>query len=696
MTAYLVAGLVLGGIYALVSAGLVVTYTSSGILNFAFGSTAYFIAKLFYWLNSQHGWSTAPAAVLCLVVVAPALGAVLWAVLFRVLQDSTTLVKIVATIGLSVAIPALALIAFGNDPSGVVRGLSPRPVPVYRVFGTAVTLDQVIVLSCVVLIGILGWWVMRFTTTGLVLRAMVSSRALTKATGTNPAPYSFGVWASTTFLAGLAGILVAPTTGLTSSAFTVLMASAFAAVIAARFRSVGRSILAAILLGLVNGVIERYVPAQSFWSVAATSSVPFALIVAFLVYYIPRGQAVESGAMGSALDAAIGVRQSADARAGAANAKNVRRSRSDSAGERRVLEQRGKSNLVWNARLVPAGIACVVLVLFPLFASSFWVGVVGSGVTFAVAFLSYTLVTGEAGVISLCQVTFAGIGAITTAELATKAHLPVPVALVGAGCVVIPVAGVLGYLTTRLGDLYIALVTLTFGLLMDNLVFTLNVFSNYQTGISIGRPTAIQGGNAFLYLTVGVFIIFAGLILLIRRGTYGMAVVAARSSERGARSIGLNDAATKIGAMCLSGIIAGVGGGMMALYAGAAAPESFATLSGFVWLAVVVTVGVRSVLGALVAGIAFTVLPAVFTTYVPQTWAQVPTALFGLGAIFVARNPEGAVATHARQLAAFRGRFRSESSVVVHDGSTSPRPASGLGDAGGRKEAATTARGHGE
>ena len=91
----LIAGLVLGGIYALVAAGLVVTYTSSGILNFAFGSMAYFIAKLYFFLHTQHAWSTAVAVFFCLVVVAPLLGAMLEAVLFRSLQDSTTLVKIV-------------------------------------------------------------------------------------------------------------------------------------------------------------------------------------------------------------------------------------------------------------------------------------------------------------------------------------------------------------------------------------------------------------------------------------------------------------------------------------------------------------------------------------------------------------------------------------------------------------------------
>ena len=664
MAEYLIAGLVLGSIYALIAAGLVVTYSSTGILNFAFGSMAYGIARLYYFLNSQHGWSIPVAAVFCIAIVAPLVGVLLWAVLFRTLEDSTTLVKIVATIGLSVAIPAGCEIAFGPDPVSVVPGLSPQPVPVYDIFGTAVTFDQGVIVACILVLGIGGWWVMRFTDVGLVLRAMVSSRALTRATGTNPAPYSVGLWVSTTCLAGLAGVLVAPTTGLSSGAFTLLMASAFAAVIAAKFRYIGRAILAGLLLGVVGGFIQRFVPAQSAWSSGATASIPFALIVGFLIYYIPRGQAAESSAGGSALDAAIAVRNP-DGTSGvdALKTENVASSFDGGVDANLAANWRTKSNLLSHVNLLPLGIACVALIVLPMVVSSFWVGVAGSGITFAVAFLSYTLVTGEAGVISLCQITFAGIGAITAAELATNAHFPMPLALIGGGLVVVPVAGLLGYLTTRLGDLYVALITLTFGLLMDNLVFTLNVFSNFETGVSITRPSAMEGAAAFLYITLAIFVAFAAMILLIRRGTFGIAIVAVRSSERGARSIGLNSAGTKVVAMCLGGFIAGIGGGLMAIYAGAAAPENFATISGFVWLAVVVTVGIRSVAGALIAGLTFTVLPAIFTTYLPQTWAQVPIVLFGLGAIFIARNPDGAVVMHARQLGRLSARLGSRPQV---------------------------------
>ena len=71
MLQFVIAGLVLGGIYAIAAAGLVITYTSSGILNFAFGAIAYFIARFFYYLHTQHNWGIAPAAILSIVVLAP-------------------------------------------------------------------------------------------------------------------------------------------------------------------------------------------------------------------------------------------------------------------------------------------------------------------------------------------------------------------------------------------------------------------------------------------------------------------------------------------------------------------------------------------------------------------------------------------------------------------------------------------------
>jgi branched-chain amino acid transport system permease protein len=96
---YVITGLVLGSIYAIASSGLVVTFLSAGILNFAFGALAFAIARFYYCLNTEHHWAVLPAFLLSVFVAAPALGVFLYFVLFRFLRLSSPLIKIVATIG---------------------------------------------------------------------------------------------------------------------------------------------------------------------------------------------------------------------------------------------------------------------------------------------------------------------------------------------------------------------------------------------------------------------------------------------------------------------------------------------------------------------------------------------------------------------------------------------------------------------
>ena len=107
MLQYILAGLALGSIYAIAASALVVTYISAGVLNFAFASIAYFIARCYYWFNTQQGWTSYNAALICLLVIAPLLGVFLYLALFRFVRDKSTLIKVVVTIGLSVALPAI-------------------------------------------------------------------------------------------------------------------------------------------------------------------------------------------------------------------------------------------------------------------------------------------------------------------------------------------------------------------------------------------------------------------------------------------------------------------------------------------------------------------------------------------------------------------------------------------------------------
>jgi len=212
-------------------------------------------------------------------------------------------------------------------------------------------------------------------------------------------------------------------------------------------------------------------------------------------------------------------------------------------------------------------------------------------------------------------------------------------------------------LTIRLGDLYVALATLTFGLLMEQLVFTRDRFLQGGLGVIVNRPKFAEGDFAFSYLAFAVFLILAVLTLNLRRSTSGLALRAVRDSPSASRTLGLSVVQLKILVSTLGAFTAAIGGGFLALDTLTAQPSSFATFAGLVWLAVVVAMGVRSLTAAVLAGMAFSLLPGVLQTYVPARWGEVPAVLFGLGAIGIARSPEGAVLHTGRQVRGLIGKI---------------------------------------
>ncbi len=126
-------------------------------------------------------------------------------------------------------------------------------------------------------------------------------------------------------------------------------------------------------------------------------------------------------------------------------------------------------------------------------------------------------------------------------------------ALVG-GLIAAAMGAIVGFLSIRLGDLYVALVTLTFGLLMENLVFTLPSFVNQGLGLTLNRPGFATSDLAFAYLCLVVFVIVALFIVNFRRSTTGLALNAARWSEAGARTSGISVVQMKVIAGALAAL----------------------------------------------------------------------------------------------------------------------------------------------
>jgi branched-chain amino acid transport system permease protein len=424
-------------------------------------------------------------------------------------------------------------------------------------------------------------------------------------------------------------------------------------------RSLAGAVAISFAMGVVTDVIQKYLPPNSSFTAALIISIPFGFILVFLVIYLVQSGSLREGSeVGGPIDRAIRPATEASDR---------------SAANQSALEGRG----IYLGLIPIAAVASLPLIFH---GSAYWLGLTATGMCYAVTFLTFTVVTGEGGMLWLSQIIFAGAGALAAGQFVTDWHVPVLLAIMMGGVIAAVAGAIIGLLTIKLGDLYVALVTLTFGLLVESLIFTRGNFLKSGLGVPLNRPHFAQSDLTFAYLAFAVFVVFALLTLNLRRSTSGMALRAVRDSEVASQTLGLSVVQVKVIVGSLAAFVAAVGGGFLALDAGVAQPQSYATFAGLVWLAVVVTMGVRSIAGAAVAAMSFTILPGVFQTYVVAhwgaRWGEVPAILFGLGAIGVARRPEGIVAYYGRQLrslpatlAAHRGHGRPVSPLQGPGGS---------------------------
>src|SRR6202050_2494611 len=143
---FVVVGVTTGSVYGLAGMGLVLTYRTSGIFNFAFGSMASVAVLLFYALVSRADVPWQLAALLVILGIGPALG-VAFEGLARRITPLATSDKVLATIGLVLLIQGAAAL-WGSDAYGPDLVVSHPSLPgaLVSIFGVNVGVDQIIIV----------------------------------------------------------------------------------------------------------------------------------------------------------------------------------------------------------------------------------------------------------------------------------------------------------------------------------------------------------------------------------------------------------------------------------------------------------------------------------------------------------------------------------------------------------------------
>jgi ABC-type branched-subunit amino acid transport system ATPase component/branched-subunit amino acid ABC-type transport system permease component len=634
-------GLVSGAIYSLIASGLVLARSTSGIFNFAHGAVAFCSAYLFFELNTGLGMPVLPAAVLSILVMPILLGLFLNKVLFRHLASSSDEAKIVATVGLMIALPALALSLVGilidlgvdlrtGENVFLAPGLGPVPKHNWVITDTLVLDSNQLVVLVMAAVCAGGLWVLlRTTRLGLQMRASIDRKELASLRGIDPDRTSAVAWSLSMVLAGAAGVVAAPLFGLAPDGYTTILFVACAAAVAARLTSIPIAFVAGLGLAVLQNVIAGYVPiAQEITGLGA--SVPFIVLLVAL-WFLGRERGRRAG----------------------------------TAAESTETIDYADDLPRWR-RTLPWVVASVALLGFLLFgADRYWAGLITSGLALSIVFLSFVVVIGIGGMVSLAQASFVSVSAVTAGLVMAHGVPFLPAIVLGAAA-----GALLGVVVAapsfRLGSLAFALATLALAFIVDKIVLQIEWFGGGVAGRRVDRPQ-IGPINLADERVFGIFLFALVLVVVwvvhnLNRSASGRAVFAVRSSEVAAAAVGISHVRAKLSVFAVSSAIAGVGGVLMASVAGQVTPNSYPASVGLLWLAVVVTFGVRHPGGAVLAGVAFALGPEVISWFTDST--RLPTILFGLGAINLATNPDGMVSQFSRSLRALRDRLRRTQAPV--------------------------------
>ncbi|HEU5302530.1 MAG TPA: ATP-binding cassette domain-containing protein [Acidimicrobiia bacterium] len=675
----IVSGAVTGAIYSIMASGLVLTYQTSGIFNFGHGAIAFAVAYFYFQLNSGQDVHWVLALVLSVLVFAPLLGLLLDRVMLRRLAAAPVYARIVGTIGLAVALPSLVQwlaetvggvlglgLPSGREArvSGSAPGVGPFPPKVFRPFDIVIDSDKIAVLVAAALSALILWVVLRRTRAGLQMRAVVDRRELAALRGVNEARTSQLAWVLSVVLAGLGGVLITPLFQLGDYLYTGIVLGSLFAVALSGLRSIPVAFGAGLLLGVVQNLVAGYADDLLPSFIAELSglkqSLPFLLTILVLFVWARRAREREAGSVADE-------KPPPDHRAGLP---------------------------AWRRRL-PWAIFTLVLLAYSLQwtgvdglqADAFEAGLVAKGIVVGLIFLSFVVVTGVGGMVSLAQGTFVVSGGfaagwalnedwgIDAPFVAANGQLNFLLALVIAAVVAAAIGALVAIPVRRLGALALALVTLSLAFVAQFTVFDYEAIGKGTAGWYLRPPSLdIPGLNAVadlllkgdqdrldfsqtqhqVLMALVLFGAVALVIHLLQRSASGRAMLAVRSSEVAARTVGINPGRQKIAIFALSAGIAGFGGAIYGMINFGISRNSAPPLLGLVWLTIAVTFGIRRPGGALLAGLAFACSQQIFTwignDLLPGAFSDLTTSgyftpiLFGLGAINLAKSPDGILA----------------------------------------------------
>ncbi|MBA3654507.1 MAG: ABC transporter permease [Actinobacteria bacterium] len=615
---FLIIGTSYGAVYAISGTGLVVSYITSGVFNFAHGAIGMFLAFVYWELHVHRGWPTLAALAMTLLVIAPMIGVLLDVlVMRRLVANASVATKLVVTLALLLAFQGSVLAIWGIKLRTSPQFFEDKS---YSFGGLNISYHQTITVLAALAVAFGVRALFRHTRLGVAMRAVVDNPEVCSIKGVSPNLVTAASWAMGAMLAGLAAILIAPGLNLEVNTLSLLVVAAYSCAVVGRLQSLPLTFAGAVVLGISQAMIQGYLPSSNELVQHIRPALPFVLLFGALL---------------------------------------VRR---EARLPERVRTHSEPAPPPLRTTLVLSVVA--VLVAIPISGGlSDYQRIIGSkGLVFAAIVLSLVLLTGLSGQVSLMQLSFVGIGAVTLAKLPDG--LPYLIAITIAALV----AGLVGLIVAlpaiRLRGIYLALSTLAFAILMDDLVFGDKRVLGGGTTLAVPRPSFFgidfESERSFFVVLVVVAVIYANVFLAVRRSNFGRTLAAMRDSPNACQMLGMNLTAIKLRVFGLSALMAGAAGALVGGLQARVGQLDFLWQRSLSVLLVGTIFGITSVSGAFLGALFFVVLPELASkTDAAGGSLAIQPLLIGVLAMATARRPEGLAGQIRARLRPLFGRVRS-------------------------------------
>ena len=598
------------------------------MFNFAQGAIGMFLAFVYWQLRVDIGLPTIVGILLTVLIAAPLMGVLIERLIMRFLTDSPIVAQLVVTIGLMLGLMGLAGSIW--NPNSNTQRVIPTffGISGFSLGGTFMPYYRVVTIATGIAIGLLLRFLLYHTRLGVTMRAVVDNRDLTVLNGARPASATMTAWALGSSMAALAGIFLAEElSALDPSTLTLFIVDAFAAAIIARLRSLPMAYVGGLIIGLTLSFQETFLSWSGRWT-SAPQAIPAALL--FIAVLFVRDARIKG------------------------------RSKPRQTAERIPTN---RNALLGFGALIVIALICAATLSLPNLREVILI------VLTALVMLSLVPLTGWANQISLAQITLVGCGAFAFAEWGFNGNV---LGLLVATAFAVPIGLIMAGPAIRLQGIYLALATMAFARLAEFLFFDQpKVFGNGNLqvpnlsvfGLQVENPFSFLGisfaqdSGLLIFVTI-LFCVVGMIVIMVQRRSFGRRLVALRDSPDAASMLGMSLTLTKLSVFMFSAAIAGLAGGLFAIYYSSVGTTDFQLTVGLPYLLLLVVGGMTTVGGTIIGAIGL-VQFAWFNQAFPDntflTWfSNLGPGLIGIG---VGRNPEGAWEQNVQLVAKLRRRL---------------------------------------